>query len=416
MASVSLLIIVHNQLTLLKQHLWEYCALATSHQAPIIILDNGSTDGTKTYIAVHFPDIHYIAPPYPLQTAAAFTLACEHIQTRYLLWIDPTIAVRALPLQKSLNTLQTHHYGLLFFAVNHGHQPLMGYRLTKQGFLLKTEAHYTLAGAPGIGEVMLCDVQKLDTCLPLSACYESTLFAWFDLVARLAQHGIYHAITHTGSLHKHPQHRTLFSEPADPKKAIRDQYIYQWRHDRTWRSRIARTINMGLICMGFQPSLLFNTLHASFNWLLYGKRIRYNWAPCTATELIILSATPLSASLTATIAASWSLFFPLAPIRVLPALPKHYRGSFIVSFNRPFSHPVTRPCLFIGPRAPRNFRGPTIYCTCSQPQEYVHRFLNWLHPRSVPLLSETLFTASEQDSPFDKTLKEALNTPQLPPS
>ena len=99
---LSVVLICWNSLTHLREALSSLQeTLSVTTDAEIIIIDNGSTDGTDTYIAQHYPQVVYHRLPSNRGVAYARNRGIEHARGRFVWLLDDD----TIPNSKALATM-----------------------------------------------------------------------------------------------------------------------------------------------------------------------------------------------------------------------------------------------------------------------------------------------------------------------
>lgn len=107
---LSVVIICWNSLPYLREMLASLRdALCAAGKSEIILIDNGSTDGTDQYIARHYPNIVYRRLPCNRGVSYARNRGWELARGEYIWQLDDDTIVNAPALQAMLDYMHEHH-------------------------------------------------------------------------------------------------------------------------------------------------------------------------------------------------------------------------------------------------------------------------------------------------------------------
>jgi glycosyltransferase involved in cell wall biosynthesis len=112
---VSVIIPTHNRLTLLDRALRSVLGQTYSHYE-IIVVDDGSTDGTTAWLRTHHPQIRLITLSGNGGAAAARNQGVENAQGQFLAFLDSDDEWHPHYLQRQLDTLAQHPEAILVYC------------------------------------------------------------------------------------------------------------------------------------------------------------------------------------------------------------------------------------------------------------------------------------------------------------
>ncbi|MBO7317623.1 MAG: glycosyltransferase family 2 protein [Bacteroidales bacterium] len=106
---LSVVLICWNSLNYLREALASLQeTLTASTESEIIIIDNGSTDGTDTFIATHYPQVTYRRLPENRGVAYARNRGIELAQGQYVWLLDDDTIANSEALNEMLQYMHTH--------------------------------------------------------------------------------------------------------------------------------------------------------------------------------------------------------------------------------------------------------------------------------------------------------------------
>ena len=105
---VSIAILSWNSLDFLKKFLPVLVDRTPNNLAHIIIIDNGSTDGTAVWVTAQYPDIHLMVLDHNYGYAGGYAIALEKISTRYIVLLNSDIEVSENWLDGMIQFMEEH--------------------------------------------------------------------------------------------------------------------------------------------------------------------------------------------------------------------------------------------------------------------------------------------------------------------
>lgn len=112
-ADVAILIVTYNSGGEIAECLASVFAQRRSVTQQVIVVDNGSTDGTVTLVRERFPEVTLVQPGRNLGFAAGVNLAARHADADYLLLLNPDTVVLDQAIDVVVDFARANpHYGL----------------------------------------------------------------------------------------------------------------------------------------------------------------------------------------------------------------------------------------------------------------------------------------------------------------
>jgi GT2 family glycosyltransferase len=105
---VSIAILNWNSLDFLKRFLPILIDRTPEHLAHVVIIDNGSTDGTAGWVATHYPDIHLMVLDRNYGYAGGYAIALEQLSTKYVVLLNSDIEVTEKWLDGMIQFMEEH--------------------------------------------------------------------------------------------------------------------------------------------------------------------------------------------------------------------------------------------------------------------------------------------------------------------
>ena len=105
---VSIILIDYNEFSNLQRALPSIFSMNTSEDVEVIVVDNGSTDGSVEYIHSHFQDVKIVPAGKNLGYSGANNLGAKTAQGEYLIFLNPDTTVTEGWISNMLDALKTH--------------------------------------------------------------------------------------------------------------------------------------------------------------------------------------------------------------------------------------------------------------------------------------------------------------------
>lgn len=105
---ITIIIVSYNVAALLADCLQSVQASATGRHQHTIVVDNVSTDDTRTVVASHFPDVSFIANEHNVGFAAANNQGMRLCSEPYVLLLNPDTVVKPNALRQLYDTMEAH--------------------------------------------------------------------------------------------------------------------------------------------------------------------------------------------------------------------------------------------------------------------------------------------------------------------
>ena len=271
---LTLLLISSNQESLLKEHLYHYDHIIKSINGSIILVDDGSNDQTKDYVKTHFKSIRYMRNSQELGYVKSFNKAIDYVTTPYILCVDLAMDIRFLPIKEALSTLKKQSLFMIGFSFSRDKKNYLGFKLEPKAMSMNVEPITTITEC-FCSEIMLLDRQKVNQLEGLSNHYHNTVISWYDLIYRSIQKSYQISISES-VCYKKSTMNTFFSCLTDKKSLLKDNFLFQWRFQRSSRQIAKRTIAIMFIFLSFNGSKILQFLQAYFQWLFFTKRYYTN--------------------------------------------------------------------------------------------------------------------------------------------
>src|SRR5688572_21147300 len=103
---LSIIIVSWNTLEVLKECLKRIAASRDTLEKEILLVDNGSEDGTAAYVKEHYPQVVLIESPVNLGFIRANNLAYKNARGKYILMLNSDAFIAAHTLQETVDFME----------------------------------------------------------------------------------------------------------------------------------------------------------------------------------------------------------------------------------------------------------------------------------------------------------------------
>ncbi len=286
---ITFLLICSNQITLLKQRLYLYNQIAKSTNSEIILIDDGGTDNTSTYVKTHYPNIRFMKNKTEEGYINAFNKAIDFVKTNYILCIDLHVDIKSLCIENEIKNLKETNSFVHFLCntnQNSFKNNLLYLDSSKIEFKFK-ETSLTNTNCI-LTEALIFDKKKLTTLGRLPKNYFGIRFAFFDLIFTGLKLGYTSSFSTTNFITKKDTLNTFFSYPIDTWTEFKDNLIFQWKHCNSLSYKLKRYTYILINCLYFKPRKLKQITQAYTKWV-FSKKPNLNWYVLKDTDILSLS-------------------------------------------------------------------------------------------------------------------------------